>query len=109
MGYAFYGLVYLGFARVTETNPLWLLMILFALYGVYSGLTEGVEKALVSDLAPREIRATAIGLHATLVGIGLLPASFVAGELWDLFGPAAAFYLGAATGILAALGLLVML
>lgn len=109
MGYAFYGLVYLGFARVTETNPLWLLMILFALYGVYSGLTEGVEKALVSDLAPREIRATAIGLHATLVGIGLLPASFVAGELWDLFGPAAAFYLGAATGILAAVGLVVIL
>lgn len=109
MGYAFYGLVYLGFAQVTEMDPLWLLMILFALYGLYSGLTEGVEKALVSDLAPGEIRATAIGLHATLVGIGLLPASFVAGQLWDLFGPAATFYLGAATGILSAVGLLVVL
>jgi len=48
-------------------------------------------------------------LHATRVGIGLLPASFVAGELWDLLGPAATFYLGAATGILAAVGLLVVL
>ena len=109
MGYAFYGLVYLGFARVAGTDPRWLLMSLFALYGLYSGLTEGVEKALVSDLAPREIRATAIGVHATLVGIGLFPASFVAGELWDLFGPAATFYLGAATGMLAAVGLLVVL
>ena len=48
-------------------------------------------------------------MHATLVGIGLLPASLVAGELWGLFGPAAAFYLGAATGILSAVGLLVVL
>src|SRR2546430_12272640 len=48
---------------------------LFALYGLYSGFTDGVEKALISDLAPRELRATAIGLHGTLVGIGLFPAS----------------------------------
>jgi len=79
---------------------------LFTLYGLYSGFTKGVEKALISDLAPRELRAMAIGLHATLVGIGLFPASLIAGQLWTLLGPASTFYFGGGTGLLAALGLL---
>ena len=70
-GYLFYGLVYLGFAVNHSLNMVW---VLFAVYGLYIGFTEGVEKALVSDMAPSELRATAIGLHATLVGVGLLPA-----------------------------------
>jgi MFS family permease len=68
-----------------------------------------VEKALISDLAPANLRATAIGLHATIIGIGLLPASFIAGQLWDRVGPSAAFYFGGGTGILAAIGLLLVL
>ncbi len=108
-GYACYGLAYLGFALATPWSPAWLVGTLFVVYGLYSGLTEGIEKALVSDLAPAEVRATAIGLHATVVGIGLFPASFIAGHLWNLLGPAATFYVGAATGLLAALGLLVIL
>jgi len=108
-GYVFYGLVYLGFALLDGTAHVWLVWALFLLYGLYSGFTDGVEKALVSDLAPREVRATAIGLHGTLIGIGLFPASFIAGQLWTLVGPAAAFYFGAGTGFLAALGLLLIL
>jgi hypothetical protein len=53
--------------------------------------------------------AMAIGLHATIIGIGLFPASFIAGQLWDRLGPAAAFYFGGGTGILAALGLMSVL
>jgi MFS family permease len=108
-GYAFYGLVYLGFALVSAPQQAWMLWTLFGLYGLYIGFTDGVEKALVSDLAPTSLRATAIGLHATIVGIGLFPASFIAGQLWDRIGPAAAFYFGGGTGLLAAVGLLLVL
>ncbi len=102
LGYLFYGLVYLGFALNNSINNFW---FLFGVYGLYIGFTEGVEKALVADIAPSQLRATAIGLHATLVGIGLLPASLLAGMLWKFLGPAWAFYFGGFTGILASIGL----
>jgi len=104
-GYLTYGLVYLGFATVSPL-ALW---GLFAVYGVYIAFTEGVEKALVSDLAPGDLRATMIGLHATFTAIGLLPASVLAGFLWDTFGAPAPFYFGGAMGGLAALALAVLI
>ncbi|RJP29548.1 MAG: MFS transporter [Candidatus Omnitrophota bacterium] len=100
-GYLFYGLVYLGFALNNSLGHLW---ILFALYGIYMGLTEGVEKALIADISPAGLRATTIGLHATIIGIGLLPASVLAGVLWKLFGAQAPFYFGSFMGILASCG-----
>ena len=106
IGYLFYGLVYFGFARNSSLGNMWLL---FGLYGLYIGFTEGVEKALVADIAPSNLRATAIGLHATLVGIGLLPASIIAGMLWDTFGPQAAFYFGSFMGLVASIGFLFVL
>lgn len=102
LGYLFYGLVYLGFAMNKSINNFW---FLFGIYGLYIGFTEGVEKALVADIAPPGLRATAIGLHATLVGIGLLPASLLAGMLWKFLGPAWTFYFGSFMGILASIGL----
>lgn len=101
-GYLFYGLVYLGFSLAVEKLHIW---VLFGVYGLYSGLTEGVEKALVAELCPGESRATMLGIHATLVGIGLLPASIIGGLLWKTIGPEAPFYFGGAAGILAALGM----
>jgi MFS family permease len=101
LGYLFYALVYLGFAINTSAYNLW---FLFGVYGLYIGFTEGVEKALVSDIAPAELRATAIGLHATLIGIGLFPASLLAGLLWKFIGPQAAFYFGSFMGLVASLG-----
>lgn len=101
LGYLTYGLVYIGFA-LTSSVVVW---GLFAAYGIYIALTEGVEKALVSDIAPKDLRATLIGLHATFTGIGLLPASLLAGFLWDVFGAPAPFYFGGAVGVLAALAL----
>jgi MFS family permease len=108
-GYAFYGLVYLCFALVNAPQQAWILWALFGLYGLYIGFTDGVEKALVSDLAPVNVRATAIGLHATIVGIGLFPASFIAGQLWDRISPAATFYFGGGMGLAAAIGLMLVL
>jgi MFS family permease len=104
-GYLTYGLVYLGFA-VLAPSALW---GLFAVYGIYIALTEGVEKALVSDIAPRDLRATLIGLHGTFTAIGLLPASVLAGFLWNTFGAAAPFYFGGAMGTLAALALALLI
>ncbi|MBC7320587.1 MFS transporter [bacterium] len=106
VGYLFYGLVYLGFAIVKNQSTVWLL---FALYGIYIGLTEGVQKALISDIAPVDIRATLIGLHATLEGIGLLPASFIAGLLWNNISASAPFYFGGLMGIISAIGMMLVL
>lgn len=108
-GYAFYGFVYLGFALASAPEQAWLLWGLFGFYGIYSGLTDGIERALVTDLAPAEVRATAIGLHSAVLGIGLFPASVVAGELWVRVSPSTALYFGGGMGIIAALGLLVVL
>jgi MFS family permease len=102
LGYLFYGLVYLGFAMNRSPNNFW---FLFGLYGLYMGFTEGVEKALIADIAPQDLRATTIGLHATLVGVGLLPASLLAGMLWKFFGAASPFYFGGVMGITASIGL----
>jgi len=101
-GYFIYGLVYLGFALNTSLNMFW---ILFGVYGLYMGFTEGVEKALITDIAPGDLKATIMGLHATLVGIGLLPASLLAGLFWKFISPAAPFYFGAIMGIVSSAGL----
>lgn len=105
-GYILYALVYLGFARVTDTTALW---GLFIIYGGYIAFTEGVAKALLVDISPTNLRGTVIGLQAALVGIALLPASLIAGALWEIFGPSASFYFGSGMGLLAATGLFYIL
>lgn len=106
LGYLFYGMVYFGFAFAKAPVTIW---ILFTLYGLYMGLTDGIEKAFISDLAPKNQKATMIGLHATIIGIGLFPASFVAGILWTKIGPAAPFIMGGFTGILSAVLLFILI
>lgn len=105
-GYLLYAVVYAGFAFAGDTGKDWIPWVLFVVYGLYSAATDGVEKAVIAELAPPELRASAIGLHAMIVGIGLFPASFLAGILWSAAGPAAALGLGACTGVLAAVLLL---
>ena len=106
VGYMFYGIVYFGFALAKAPVSIW---VLFGLYGLYTGLTEGVEKAFISDIAPTEQKATMIGLHATIVGIGLFPASFAAGMLWSHISPAAPFIMGGITGILSSILLMILI
>ncbi len=105
-GYAVYGIVYWLF--VLKGSILFYILSL-GLYGFYMALTEGVEKSLVSQLAPAEVRASMLGLHATLCGIGLLPASIIAGLLWQTFGPAVTFGFGGSLGFIAAAGLMFIL
>jgi MFS family permease len=63
-----------------------------------------VEKALIADLAPGNLRGTALGIHAMVVGVGVLPASLLAGWLWEISGPGATFGVGGAMGLIAAAG-----
>jgi len=92
-GWSVYALAYLGFGLASSTWHLWLL---FALYGLYHGIAEGVSRAYVADLVPVEKRGTAYGIYHTAVGVSLLPASVIAGWLWHLIGPEAPFFFGAA-------------
>ncbi len=92
IGWAVYALVYLGFARATAAWQAW---ALFGAYGLFYGLTEGVEKALLTDLAPPQARAGAFGWQAFALGAGALPASVIFGALWQGAGPLWAFGLGA--------------
>jgi MFS family permease len=103
IGWSIYALVYLGFALVTSVWQIWLL---FAAYGLYYGTVEGVTRAFVADLVPAAKRGTAYGLYHGVVGLTLLPASILAGWLWDTVNPAAPFYLGAGLAFVAMLALL---
>jgi len=104
-GWLVYAAVYLLFARASAAWHAW---ALFTVYGVYFGLTEGVEKALVADLAPAGRRGTAFGWYNLAVGIGALPASVIFGLVWDRAGPAAAFQLGAGLAFAAAVGFMLL-
>ena len=106
MGWGVYALVYLGFALAGEAWQVWLL---FAGYGVYYGIAEGVARAFVADLVPAEKRGTAYGLYHGVVGLSLLPASLIAGWLWQAFSPEAPFFLGAGLAALAAIGMLLFI
>jgi MFS family permease len=106
LGWLVYALVYLGFAVAASTWQIW---GLFIGYGIYYGITEGVARAFVADLVPEERRGTAYGLYQGVVGIMLLPASLLAGWLWDTVSTAAPFYLGAGLAFIATLGLLVII
>ena len=108
LGYAVFACVYLGFALVGGPSARWTVPALFLVYGVYYALTEGIQRAFVVDLVPAELRATALGTFAMATGLALLPASVIAGRLWDRVGPAAPFYYGGATAAAALLLLLLV-
>ena len=104
VGWAVYGGVYLGFAAA---NAGWQTWILMAMYGVYYGLSEGVARAFVADLVPASRRGAAFGAYHAAIGLAALPASLIAGVLWQGvgrwpgFGPSAPFVWGAAAAFLA--------
>ncbi|MCU0641747.1 MAG: MFS transporter [Candidatus Margulisbacteria bacterium] len=87
LSYGFLVLAFLlsGFALATQTWQAW---PLFAVYGIVSAITESTPRAFVSDLAAPEIRGTAYGIYYALIGVTALPASALAGWLWDFYGPA---------------------
>lgn len=104
VGFAGYAVVYLGFALARGAVSPWLL---FAAYGVPYALTEGLTRAFVVDLVPAEFRATAVGGYTFVLGLAALPASTMAGVLWDRVSHAAPFAVSAGLMGAAALGLVI--
>ncbi len=96
-GMLLFAAVYGGMAFVN--NRMWF-AALFALYGLYAAATEGIAKAWISNLVPRQERATALGTWEALRSVAVLLASALAGIVWDAFGPVW-LLLGTAAGVLA--------
>ena len=103
-GWGIYAIAYLGFALASPTWPVIYVILLFGLYGLYYGVAEGVTRAFVADLVPKEKRGTAYGLYHGSIGLSLLLASVTAGVLWEAINPAAPFFFGAAMAGAAMLG-----
>jgi MFS family permease len=109
-GWVVYALIYLGFALVGKGWQVW---VLYAVYGVYYGLSYGTAKAMIADIVPEGVRGTAYGTYNAVLGILDLPASLIAGLLWDGlpalgfrgFGAPAPFLFGGALALLAAVGM----
>ncbi len=102
-GYALFGIVCLGFILAPSAAYAW---VLFGLYGVFAAVFESVSRAFASDLASQKIRATALGVYHTSVGLAAFPASLMAGMLWRFRGSMATFSYGATLAFIAALLLL---
>ena len=99
LSYAVFAAVYAGFAVAGDAFAVG---ALFLLYSAYYAASEGVAKALVTDLVPVESRATALGTYAAATAIALLPASILAGVAWQAVGPWAPFAIGAGLAAAAA-------
>jgi MFS family permease len=105
-GWTLYAGVYLALGSAGAEWQVW---VLFAVYGVYFGLTEGVEKALIADLVPAARRGAAFGWFNLAIAVGALPASVLFGMVWDAHGAQAAFGMGASFALLAAAGAMAVL
>ncbi len=99
IGFILFAILYYGFAVAKDTRTIW---ILFSFYGLFMGLTEGIQKAFLATIIPKDFKATAFGVYNTTVGLAMLPASFIGGWLWDKISPSATFYFGAITASLSA-------
>ncbi len=98
-GFLIFSLVYFLFGIAKSDEIVWLL---FPMYGVFMGLTEGVSKMYVSKLVPHEISGSAFGVYQTTMGVATLIASTTAGWLWSAVSPSSPFFFGSAMAILAA-------
>jgi MFS family permease len=102
-GWIFYSAVYFGFAFVTSASAV---CLIFIIYGLFYGLTEGPERAWVADLVPQERLGRAYGIYNFAISIGALPASLIMGILWQKVSMGAAFLFGAILALIASVALL---
>ena len=105
-GYFTFSLCYFGFAFADNKASIG---IVFVLYGLYTAMITGVERAFVAEISPPELKGTMLGLQSTLAGIALLPASAIAGLLWNKFGSMVPFMFGAGLSLISALLLIVFM
>jgi len=103
-GFFIYSLVYFLFGRF---NNISVFIPLFAIYGLYSALADSSQKAMISDIVSKDLRGTGYGLYHAILGITLLPASLIAGILYDRVNANAPFYFGSLMALLATLLMIV--
>lgn len=106
IGYLIYAIVYYGFG---VTGSIGAIVSLFALYGLYSAATDGIQKAFISDMIDHNKQGTGLGIYNALLGITLLPASIIAGVLYDKVNSRIPFYFGAATALISVILMLFFL
>ncbi|SDO32385.1 Predicted arabinose efflux permease, MFS family [Paenibacillus sp. yr247] len=99
-GFFIFAAVYFGFGMAKSVAWIW---VLFFLYGFYYAFTDGIQKAYIADIVPEGQRGTAMGTYNALTGLAALPASIIAGFLWQSFGPMVAFSSSSIIAILAAI------
>jgi MFS family permease len=99
-GWLLYSAVYFAFGWAAVAWQAW---ALFAVYGIFYGMTEGTEKALVADIVPTVRRGAAFGWYNLAIGLGALPASLIFGWIWDTWGSPSAFTFGATLALVAAI------
>ena len=100
LGFILFAILYYGFAIAKDTTAIW---VLFGFYGLFMGLTEGIQKAFLATIIPPDFKATAFGVYNSAVGIAMFPASLIGGWLWDHVSPSATFYFGSITAGLSAI------
>ncbi|MGQ9499916.1 MAG: MFS transporter [Dissulfurimicrobium sp.] len=98
-GFIVFALIYYGFAVTGDAYMVWLL---FAIYGIFMGLTEGVQKAYLATIISPDFKATAFGVYNTVIGLAMLPASIIGGWLWDNVSSSATFYFGSVMAAISA-------
>lgn len=106
LGFLVYALVYFLFGKF---NSIHVFIFLFILYGVYSALTDGTQKAMISDIVSKDMKGTGFGIYHAILGITLLPASLIAGLLYDHVNSNAPFYFGSTMALIAALLMIIFL
>jgi MFS family permease len=106
LSFFYYGAVYLGFAFASTP---WAVVVLFLLYGPFQAVEEGVKKAYLSEVIPRDLMGSGMGVYNAARGLALLPASVITGMLWDRFGPGVAFGLDAALAAVSGVLFLVLI
>jgi len=105
-GYLIFAICYTGFAFASAKLEM---IAVFTLYGIYTAMITGVERAFVAEIAPVELKGTMLGLHSTVAGIALLPASVIAGVLWNLYGSSVPFFFGASLSLIACVLLIIFM
>lgn len=106
VGFLVYAVVYFGFG---STHSIAMIVGLFALYGLYSACTDGIQKAFISDIIDTNKKGTGLGIYNALLGVTLLPASLIAGLLYDRVNSSVPFYFGTLTAVISAILMVVFM
>ncbi len=97
MGYLVFAITSIGLIFISNIYGI---LLFFVIYGIFYAMIDGVQRAFIVDLAPKHLKATALGAFHTSIGLVALPGGLIAGLLWDIISPEATFVYGFALSII---------